>query len=236
MTTEMTEPLTPNEQPAVPPTVHPRDAVIPDMPRKGIEFTPKMVQAILLGVKNTTRRLVKGAPDPVLFIPDPAHYFPTMEGRVATFSGTLRGEQVTLTIPCPFGAPGDLLYVKETFATRTTLEADAAPSRRRHYTYYRSRTPDFDPASEMNFHDYGGQWQPARLMPRVLSRIYLTLTGLHAEPLRAIDFLGAAREGFVNLHDFRVAWDKLHPDKPYMLNPYVWVLTFTVAWTDKENA
>lgn len=88
----------------------------------GILFKTDMIRAILAGRKTQTRRIIKPQPD------DTHHWrtFPdykmsvnlliTTKGLVASFSDCANGRmEENTSVLCRYGAPGSLLYVKETW-------------------------------------------------------------------------------------------------------------------------
>ena len=124
------------------------------------------------------------------------------------------------TAPCPLGAPGQLLWVREPWA-------HARPSG------FRYLATDSDPASVV--------WLPARDMPRDASRLRLLVRGIRLEPLQDIagdDFdseglLWRVRDAPTRQTDrsgFALWWDSLHPrpGTKWLDNPRVWVVSFTL--------
>jgi hypothetical protein len=143
------------------------------------------------------------------------------------------------TIGCPYGAPGDRLWVKETWAIDAE---DVETARRRHEDvlldacpvgpYYRATASDFDESSL--------RWRPSIHMPRWASRISLEVTGVRVERLQAISEADAVAEGVhyelgevkpdsPNAHriSFSTLWDELNAKRaPWSSNPWVWVIEF----------
>ena len=74
------------------------------MKERPILFSGAMVRAILEGRKTVTRRVVKPQPDFLGSMTDPTTPFKTL-------GAGLHGQ-----IVCPYGQPGDRLWVRETFA------------------------------------------------------------------------------------------------------------------------
>jgi hypothetical protein len=109
-----------------------------------------MARALLAGTKTQTRRVVKGNPLPALRLGQP-------------FDGKRY-------IPCPYGQPGDRLWVKETWARVNVAQFTGEPQ----FVY-----PVCDTLT-----DYGGPWKPSIHMPRAASRITLEITGVRVERLQ----------------------------------------------------
>ena len=125
-----------------------------------ILFSGPMVRAILDGRKTQTRRVVK---------------LGTRKVDIASYTKLLD--------ICPYGAPGDRLWVRETFA----VDVPGCPGG---FSYRADhRDPDGDgPANPMT-------WRPSIHMPRAVSRILLELTDVRAEPLCEISEDDARAEG-----------------------------------------
>lgn len=75
-----------------------------------ILFSGPMVRALLAGTKTQTRRVVK-----------PRHDWRMDEREDGSpwpyFRDYVHGEPDPIEVACPYGAPGDTLWVKETFAS-----------------------------------------------------------------------------------------------------------------------
>lgn len=85
------------------------------MSEKGILFSAPMVRAILAGKKTQTRRLVKLTAPPYTNAyrhPDGGWVFSSAPVGEVGLRRICAGRQ---GIPCPKGAPGDRLWVKETW-------------------------------------------------------------------------------------------------------------------------
>lgn len=85
------------------------------------------------------------------------------------------GEQTNMDVWGEYKV-GDLLWVRERFAERTDINHRLEPARAKHYCIYKANGArrNRDP---MNWHTWG-EWQPASDMPRCLSRMTLTITGV----------------------------------------------------------
>ena len=71
-------------------------------------FTAESVLAILAGLKTQTRRVVK---------PQPIDFYVT--GEPLTLIDAVPGELMARRIVCPYGKPGDRLWVKESYRYQT---------------------------------------------------------------------------------------------------------------------
>ncbi|NID06604.1 ASCH domain-containing protein [Luteibacter jiangsuensis] len=177
-----------------------------------ILFSAPMVHAILEGRKTVTRRVVK----------------PTYQSIEERDDGSLWPWREDLNratdywYPCPYGAPGDRLWVRETFALEHDVEggepphADGRPVRRRPdddvdgllplwtQAHYRATDPapdlccDRPSCAQCRDHDTGPHWRPAIHMPRWASRITLEVTAVRVERLQGITAEQAIAEGMVS--------------------------------------
>lgn len=172
---------------------------------KPILFNTEMVRAILDGRKTVTRRVVKPQPKAALYpMPDsmcwPGCFANNEEDRIYR----------------PPYQPGDILWVRETFA--------------------KSMAGTF-----MYLADYTAimveRWQPSIHMPREAARIFLRVTGVRAERLQDInlDHPGpknqVVREGFHYLCDFIAVWERTikpadRSSYGWEADPWVWVIEF----------
>lgn len=205
-----------------------------------ILFSGAMVRAILDGRKTQTRRILK---------PQPMH--PGFASR-HTLATDDEGQDLyvgsaTLASPirCPYGKPGDRLWVREAFMHEPAdycWEASVSIPARPATTIYRA---DSDPHGEAK----GCGWKPSIHMPRALSRITLEITGVRVERLKDCSERDAVAEGLHILpasgryvvnpgeqyfgaagHDPRVVyadlWDRINGAGAWEANPWVWVVEF----------
>lgn len=199
-----------------------------------IIFSGPMVQAILAGRKTQTRRVVKFPS----YAPNPDDH------NVWWCAGHWQdGDEI---IKCPYGQPGDRLYVRETirrlhwgpYAGKRTCDSFVMI----HYLADRfSRMVDYpderEPrASELKY----PKVISARYMPKWASRIMLEITGIRAERIQEITEEDAIAEGapnhpgqFINgnkdaLVRFAYFWNSLNakPGFGWEQNPWVWVIKF----------
>lgn len=201
-----------------------------------IIFSGQMVRALLDGRKTQTRRLVK-----LPFVPDSIaehrHY-------ANEFTPWKDGERHS-TILCPYGKPGDRLYVRETFyIDLMPWDVEKLPQHRPdglddRDIYYRADGECCQQIPECCCSELGRKtpWRPSIFMPRWASRITLELTEVRVERLRMISSADCIAEG---LHGtmrndapvrerYRDLWDSLNAKRaPWHSNPYVWVLEFVL--------
>lgn len=210
-----------------------------------ILFSGPMVRAILDGRKTQTRRPVKPQPPEGFELQGPDWYHPTVVKR----GKQVPGEQVfgvweidgDYGFPSPYGAPGDRLYVRETFAVEGGVS-----------TYF----ADNDWISVYNRENPGlakRRWTPSIHMPKWASRINLEIEDVWLERVQDISEEDAIAEGFpipggmptkitiTNLdgsversvgtvHDFEArtafsrVWDSIYGN--WAANPWVWAYKF----------
>lgn len=170
------------------------------MTERPILFSAPMVRALLAGSKTQTRRLVK------------------FQGKdLETFLG-LKNQAAC----CPYGQPGDRLWVRETFSDDWCEYG--------HPVQYRA-----DGELDSDMFDAGVKWRPSIHMPRLASRITLEVTGVRVEQLQDISRGEAMAEGcpFPNMSHgddprrwYADLWEQINGDGSWEANPWVWVVEF----------
>ena len=174
------------------------------MKERPILFSSEMVRAILDGRKTQTRRIIKPQPDYV----DNIHKTPNTGGKV---------------IKCPFGQPGERLWVRETWADNIR----GCPNG---ITY---RADHCDPKGDGPANPI--KWRASIFMPRWASRITLEITNIRVQRLHDILSADAEAEGvlwkekYMNpVHAFVVLWDSINAKRGFEWdeNPWVWVIEF----------
>lgn len=200
-----------------------------------IMFTPEHVRAILDGRKTQTRRTVKGEPlihnGAVLL--SPRSGLPYNANKV----GVIRS---------PYGAPGDLLWVREAWAAAYDSDGDIITSD----VVYKASNPDhqaYRRTGPFETYEIAGHtgWRHAMYMPRWASRLTLRITEVRVERLQDMPWQDVIKEGIPqhtvargvladNPPDPRWAyikvWDDINGKRaPWASNPWVWAITFEVV-------
>ena len=190
-----------------------------------ILFNTEMVRAILDGRKICTRRLIKPQPDkkhiyPLGFVTDS-----TEKKEVGCFGFAVNeyGGSIQYVKPPYRYAPGDILYVRETWKK--------APNG---YYYYEDwQRNDIADVTK---------WKPSIHMPKEAARIWLKVTNVRVERLQEITIDGIRNEGIssmaVHAGDMEIAlkeWKNLWNSTikktdldsyGWEANPWVWVIEF----------
>ena len=179
------------------------------MENRPIIFSTPMVQAILDGRKTQTRRVIKPQP---LRSPYWTHY----ENSGAFYPATYDAEPSFLR--CPYGKPGDRLWVRETFCVFNYDDEEV---------WYKA-----SPVASACWHDAtlknnGMRWKPSIHMPKKYARIWLEITGVRVERLKDLSPKDGIAEGVEHWSIFPSLWDSINKKKhPWSSNPWVWVVEF----------
>ncbi len=208
-----------------------------------ILFNGDMVRAILDGRQTMTRRVVK--PQPIRIR--------CQSGQGECYDAWPNGNSCltwddVLLDPiyyakcghCPYGQPGDRLWVRETFAEYGTSRKH--PNIGSPILYKATYKPS----------DCDDLWRPSIHMPRSASRITLEVTDVRVERVQEISGAGAVAEGCGKgipdyqllheggyrkaRHEFSALWDSLNAKRGYSWesNPWVWVVEFKRMEGDGE--
>jgi hypothetical protein len=191
------------------------------MKERPILFNGEMVRAILEGKKTQTRRIVKYIPS----LGEPEQW--CHKRNKYSLIGDYRRF-------CPFGKPGNLLYVRETFGAwphmMGGLQMDTLE--------YRA---DGEYCGD---HAENWRWRPSIHMPRWASRIDLVIKNVRIERVNDITEEDAIAEGvkstttltddgldYTGLYaaeHFQILWDSINKKRGYGWdkNPWVWVIEF----------
>ncbi len=197
-----------------------------------IIFDGESVRAILAGNKTQTRRVVK---------------HPTINNviRVHSYKGQtefdlIMGDESGTVIACPYGHPGDRLWVRETWAaegirdTHLSIQYKSTPmpptlgKRVVRPAGFELKMPAQGPLG-----DDDGIWRTPIYMPRWASRITLEITDIRTQRLQEISEadcaaeLGTASNAYTA---FMQRWNAINNKRGYswMMNPWVWVVEFKV--------
>lgn len=173
-----------------------------------ILFSGPMIAAIQAGRKTQTRRVVK--PQPGSFV-GPANR-PECEWTPCAGGGTdARGVFQGKRIACPFGRPGDRLWVRESFGfsrqdddineqERVVCYRAVGPCHITDAGVNRLKRTQSGTLMQPNHYVWEPQeWRPSIHMPRWASRITLEITGVRVERLHDISADDAKAEGLASV-------------------------------------
>lgn len=212
------------------------------MRERPIIFNADMVRAVLDGRKTQTRRIIK--------------WRELNKGLNLQFSGLRVSEELGGWViesnsrtssewrcqptPCPFGAVGDRLWVRETFGFEIRTVGGAPHEQ----LVYRASKPDAVRLYDCNGKPHPMKWTPSLHMRRKYSRITLEITGVRVERLQDISRADAIAEGGPQSHPsidavsqdygfpdfsrswFGQTWWSIYGEKSWKANPWVWVIEF----------
>lgn len=206
------------------------------MNTRPILFSAEMVRAILDGRKSQTRRVIKPQPDK-----RPAEYmrwYPNVNSKNRLHYASEGHMRKGLPIDfCPYGQPGDRLWVRESWALDT--EYDRLPG---------SKIPKFGQDRIWYLADgpkpgLAGRTRSSRFMPRWASRITLEIVNIRVERVQEITYHDCIAEGMIDvprlekrisipgerpIEQYQLLWDSINIKRGYgwFVNPWVWVIEF----------
>ena len=163
-----------------------------------ILFSAPMVRALMAGTKTQTRRVVKPQFDPEAEVEQASVTSPDgfqIGGDSGLWFDTVIGPQDA--VKCPYGVPGDQLYVRETFSGLHDYDEDKMPPSGWFPTDPIWYWADGNPGD--------GDWtkpKPGIHQPRWASRLTLTINDVRCERLQEISEADARAEG-ASFHDGR---------------------------------
>lgn len=202
------------------------------MRERPILFSGPMVRAILDGRKTQTRRVVKPQfPPDVDEVSERPALDPVLKCVVSGHSGEWEDcHGLDEVRRCPYGQPGDRMWVKETYSAHGAF-GDLGRK------FYRADIAD---GKEPN----GMHWRPSIFMSRSASRITLEVVSVRVECLNDISEADAKAEGVIDRGNYwlpseelnepcsfaygayRTLWESINGPGSWAANPWVWVVTF----------
>lgn len=215
------------------------------MKERPIIFSGPMVRAILDGRKSQTRRVIKPQPKEL-----PTGNLAYWKSDGIGFSNL--GPDALLHY-CPYGQPGDRLWVRETHylwgrsvrngKTKTGKQAWRFKRSGRAVRFEKNDFEEFSKGRETRHN--GWIKRPSIHMPRWASRITLEIVSVRVERVREISEKDAKAEGVADRHDdfhssiqssienhfirsFAVLWDSINAKRGFGwdANPWCWALEF----------
>ena len=193
------------------------------MKERPILFSAPMVRALLAGTKTQTRRVAKL----------------NSAARLEKSGKQWHPDDPNAVNACPYGQPGDRLWVKETWGTTSGFDGVKPTELPEFRVPIRYRADGFE---------WDGIWRPSLFMCRWMSRIALEITEIRLERLQAITEADAKAEGVTptsrnhtaaavayifgakefqaHKSAYATLWEEINGAGSWALNPYVWVVTF----------
>lgn len=210
------------------------------MKERPILFNSEMVRAVLDSRKTVTRRVVK------------AKVKPDADGLAFHIADQQWCDTSDNRINCPYGVPGDRLWVRETWGVTTWLPGKGLRTIQRtdnEKQFHKWLDLSLDQRNQawrafLKFDaSGGGGWTPSIHMPRWASRILLEVVSVRVERVGDISEGDAKAEGCdpsfpITLgygsqyrRAFAFLWDSINAKRGYgwNINPWVWVVEFKRA-------
>jgi len=207
------------------------------MKSRPILFSAPMVRALLAGTKTQTRRVAK---HPHVLSAKRINSYPGHTLFYCALQETVVGAASVGAVACPYGVPGDQLWVRETWAHH--VQAQSAERDEDGPFVYAADGPQALQAR------LASKWTPGIHMFRWASRITLEITAVRVERLQDISEADALAEGVtpkwepgcsgrlmeaIGGFSFRPAasayadlWEQINGAGSWDANPWVWALSF----------
>jgi len=225
-----------------------------DVDEHPIIFNDWSIRRILAGEKTQTRRVIDFSKfDPLGRMDMGADKFEferLVDGRTAHF----REPNGVAGVHCPFGAPGDVLWVREAFRLPAFNDGEETPKEqveRGMNCWYYEATDEY---THMPGTGDWGRKRPAIHMPRELCRLRLRVEDVRVERVQEISSQDVRCEGVdagelrsiysqrgwstratsdeelrfeQYVRAFEALWNDIHGDGAWERNDWVWVVTFS---------
>src|SRR5690242_7562256 len=169
------------------------------MKARPILMHARSIENLLAGRKTQTRRIIKPQPDGQMFPRD---------GKSFWMPGAFSSQREP--VACPYGGPGDLLWVRERHSFNEPMKSSAGGDDTHwivgvEYSDGSEKPMRFDrkPTKTRQRGELG--WLPSIHMPRRLSRLTLRIVDVRVERVQDIGVVSAEQEGvFLNQDGY---WD-----------------------------
>lgn len=217
------------------------------MKQRPILFSTPMVQAILDGRKTMTRRVIKSEPTEDVesgytYLNQPYHV-----EKLSFKMLDIHTWKYGILEFCPYGKPGDVLWVREQFKIIGThverdLSSGAIIEETPQYVFRGQKQPHIEKLFK---------WKPSIHMPKSACRIFLEVVSVKVERLQDITKSDAIKEGVERLYaggfgrsgeewknyngsgvldsailSFESLWESINGPESLLANPWVWVVEF----------
>lgn len=210
------------------------------MKERPIPFSGPMVRALLAGTKTQTRRVCKPQPSQVLGSGRRVYRDEDFKKSWAHLPGM--HESLDPYVDVPYGAPGDRLWVRETWAIKTGTD------RGHHSRVIYAADMGEKLIHWQDGHDIGARYgydltgrernRPSIRMPRWASRITLEITEVRVQRLQEISEADAKAEGIdigayadkayegIAVAMYHELWESINGAGSWDANPWVWAISF----------
>jgi hypothetical protein len=229
-----------------------------------ILFSTEMVKAILQGRKTQTRR-TKGITTIEGVNGMKTMTFPPVNGKYAGTHTYVDAEFTTFgvkvgsgLIECPYGALGDVLWVRETWAPFVRGDGKDGTIE---LIKFKADGAELSFAFDKDYYELGWHCRPSIHMPKAAARIWLEITDIKVERLESVTEEDAIAEGiepsdectgkrrawyrdYMQKNDwyfsprasFLSLWTSINGRDSRAANPWVWVISFKVLSTTGRPA
>ena len=183
-----------------------------------ISFNAEMVRVLRSGQKTQTRRTIK-----------PENIYSSCLDHILYCNTLSQEDRQTLLNICPYGKPGDFLWVRETWQSHSVAEdfmdfIDPGDAHIMHYFYAADgNNPEFRPEESIP------RWIPGAFMPRWASSIVRQINDVRIERLHCISEDDLIHEGIAQnepekRNRFQELWERT--GGIWIENPWVWIIGF----------
>ena len=206
------------------------------MRERPILFSGPMVRAILEGRKTQTRRVCRDQTPVKYWHGESLPMIPDGKEKYTGWVKDVKNVAIGIPSKCPYGAPGDRLWVRETWKAEENIYESrpciavyfkASPDTGKVVLFEEDILPSL---SSIN------KWKPSIHMFRWASRIDLEITAIRVERVQDISKTDCEAEGLKLLQggilsEFAVLWDSINAKRgyPWKDNPWIWVVEFKVV-------
>lgn len=218
------------------------------MKTTGMLFNAPMVRALLDGSKVQTRRVMKPQPEPIPGEPG-KHWWPSNAAQsMMRVEDSFQKHPGIFDDACPHGAPGDRIWVRETWRTDASL--DAKPPRDFSGWPVKYEADGTALRHGAHFGKTDGKTRVSIHMPRWASRIMLEIISVRVERLNDCSAADATAEGVAPdqvrqisvfgandveraaiyrraaIAPYERLWESINGTGSWAANPWVWVIEF----------
>lgn len=211
-----------------------------------ILFSGPMVRALLAGTKTQTRRIIN---------PQPPEHIDSLHGHALRKRAPYAIEDYETGAPagygfesedhqwrCPYGQPGDRLWVRETWGRQEGIKVHIGDRPNIQIDDHFERVTHRAGRENFAWGMYGPpKWKPSIHMPRTGCRLMLEILEVRVERVQDISVSDAIAEGIEyvgklvpdrggfqrgEIVDYSMLWESINGNGSWDANPWVWVVTF----------